>query len=197
MQRHSSNATTRHLVDVLNRQETTHGDTFSVETIVYEICGAAGISLFAAGIYRIIEISKPLGWSLALVAVFILAEIIVHRLRLAFCGSLISLLFTVAVFGLTLDATISLPIAALTTVAASLIYLTSFNTPFVLTLTSFALTALYITANGTMLNLGAIALIGACLLMVVGMVHSYRCIPELQVDLEMRPFPASSIGLRP
>ena len=188
-----SDATNSSLADERYRHDEVIDDPLSAATIVSEICGAIGILFFAGGIYRIIDNSKLLGWSLALITVLVLAEIVMNRLKLAFCGSLISLLFTVAVFGATLDATISLPTAALATVAASMIYLVRFNAPFVLTLIGFALAVVYIIVNGAIYNLAAIALVAACLLMVVETVQTYRRIPEFNVD---RKIPARRATLQ-
>lgn len=149
-------------------------DGFAAATIVNEICGAGGILFFAAGIYRIIDISKPLGWSLALAAVLILAEIVAGRMRLAFCGGLISLLLSISVFGATLDLTASLPTAALATVAANLIYLARFKASLVLMTTSVALTGVYLGVNDNGLDLASASLMAACLLIAVEIAQPYR-----------------------
>ena len=178
MHSYSSNVTNARAASVPYHHKSVIGDAFPAATIVNEICSTIGILFFAAGIYRIIDISKPLGWSLALVTILILVEIVVTRLRLAFCGSLISLLLAATVFGAILDATGSLPDAALATVAASLIYLARLKTPLVLTAISVALTGVYIAINDATLDLALIALVAACLLMVVETAQSYRRISE-------------------
>jgi|GEM_PF-6945920 len=163
-------------------------------TTVNESCSAVGILFFAAGIYRIVEISQPLGWLLALATALILAEIVVARLKLALCGGLVSLLLALTMFGATLDATNSLPAAALATVAASLIYLARFKTPLVLTATSVALTGVYVVSNGAALDLASSGLMAACLLLVVETVQSFRSgrLASTLHRAETRSMPVSS-----
>jgi len=163
----------RQSVDTLHSQSCAVDDGSSAASIVNEICSAAGIVLFAAALERVIAISQPVGWSLALVTALILAETVANRLKLAFSGSLVALLFAVAVFGAAWDASQSLPAAVLITVAANLFYLVRFKTSFVTAATSLALTGIYVAASGATPDLALVSLVAACLLQVVEIALSH------------------------